>query len=121
MKQHTYLFLIFALLLSLTACVKDLAFSQQNAEKKMVVNCLLDERRPITIYLTQTTSSVGTSQIISINDAVVELYKNDSFWLLLPYTFVDTAQTFGGYITNLLPEPGTRYSVKISHPTYGIV
>jgi hypothetical protein len=115
-------YLLFLLsLLGLSSCEKDFVLKDPQGETRMVVNCQLDGRSPIKVYVTESSSPINISNITALSDAVTQLYKNDSLIEVLPFVFSDTANTFGLFQSQSYPEPGNKYSVKVIHPKYGIV
>lgn len=121
MKQQVYSLFLLTLLFLITGCEKDFDVGYITGDTKMVVNCQIDNLRPIKIFVTESVSLLGTSIPKCITNAQVELYMNDSLLSVLPFTYTDSAKTFGGYVWPQLGKPGNTYSVKITHPKYGTV
>jgi hypothetical protein len=118
-KKSLKLFVVVGVIF-LSSCEKEFDITQQG-KREMTVNCLLDNLRYIKVYLTQS-SFIGESRSsVPIIDARVELYKNDSFVALLNYYPIDSVNNFGSYIFSQFSEPENKYSVKITHPTYGSI
>ncbi len=109
------------LLLAIAGCEKDFDVSSLEGDKKLVVNCQIDNLRPVKVFLTESVSPTGNNQVNPVTDAIVNLYVNDSFVQQLPFVYTDAAQTFGAYTTANLGVPGSKYSVKIEHAKYGAV
>lgn len=111
---------LFAVLTSLlTACEKDLDIRYLSGDAKMVINCQVDNRQPIKVYVTESISLTGSAKPKCITGAIVELYKNDSLLQILPFAYTDSGQTFGCYQYTNAGEPGNKYSVKVTHPVFG--
>src|SRR4051812_19711816 len=93
-------FLFAFLILSLGSCEKDFIPNTDEGTKKMVVECMLDNQHLIKVFVTESSSPAGNYQLHYIADAIVELYMNDSLLQTLPFTYVDSAHTFGAYVYN---------------------
>lgn len=116
LKTFTGIFLLLS-----ASCEKDFTVKEQLDAQRMVVNCHFDNWNTFHVYLTQSSPLTGSAQMVSINDAHVELYLEDSLKEILPFVGTDTANSFGSYQSQLTPLPGKKYSLRITHPVYGVV
>ena len=114
-------FYIVALMLAgLCGCVKEITLLGQSPGPQMVVESIIDNERPMQVFVTQSSGISGNTAINGIGDALVQLYKNDSLLQALPYVFADTAKTFGVYQSSIMALAGNKYSVRVTHPQYGL-
>lgn len=107
------------ILLNLSSCEKDFVLDEDH-EPKMVVSCLLDDIRDFKVFLTKSVPTDNTN-LQTINDATVMLYRNDSLMQQLPFMLNDSSDVFGSYGCNEKPQPGNKYSLRIYHAQYGEV
>lgn len=114
-------YIVALLLLTLNSCIKDIELKQDNASDKMVVNSLFDNDRPMIFSLTKSLPIYGNQEYLSVNDATVTLYKDDSLIGQMDFALSSSLSNFGKYLMNQYPEPGHTYKVQITHPTYGLV
>ena len=108
------------ILISISSCVKEITLPGQSQATKMLVQSLIDNERPIRVFVTESSPVGGSTSINGIAGALVQLYKNDSLLQSLPYVFADSAKTLGVYQYTGFGIPGNKYSVKVSHPKYGV-
>lgn len=107
-KKNIYLFIYLAILYS---CTKIVPLNNIPADDKLVLNSILNPDSAITVYLSKTSAILDTN-IYWINDAEIEVYKNDIFEGLL------TNIAAGKYMSSVFPEEGATYSLKINYPGY---
>lgn len=119
MRGLLYILLFAVLATLLTGCEKDLDIRYLSGDTRMVINCQVDNRQPIKVYVTESIPLTGSAKPTCITGAIVELYKNDSLLQILPFVYTDTGQTFGCYQYPNAGEPGSKYSVKVTHPVFG--
>lgn len=102
-------------LLLISGCEKDFILPEEEGDSKMTVNCLLNNDNNVQVFVT------GKGPLVhSINDAVVELRINDSETHILPFVLNDSSDVFGSYRWNRKPVEGNKYSLKVTHPQFGI-
>lgn len=90
-------------------------------DTQLTVNCLFDNYSSFRLYLTRSSSILAPMNIVSVADARVYLYEEDTFREVLVYVPSDTANTFGAYQSSFTPVFGKKYSIRVEHPHYGIV
>ena len=129
-----YITLIWVAALFATACERDLNVDLPPHQAKLVVNAFLDPETPFEIYLTRSygpTEKIEEEELL-ISDAVVEVIGPDGSLGIMTYR--DSSLIFPDFLGNDLviplgkyelpqvyPEPGKKYSIKVSHPTWGEV
>jgi hypothetical protein len=108
-------------LLGLTGCEKDFIIDEQQQDNKLTVNCIFNNYSVFKVYVTRSNSLSGSSKLVSVSDAVVTLYEDDTEKEKLVYVPSDSANTFGSYQSALIPVAGKKYTIKVEHSTYGTV
>ncbi len=121
MKLLLQLFLVVVFTIQISSCEKDFVVKEQEHSKRMTVNCAFNNYQTFFVYVTQSSSVSGNTSLLPIADALVELFENDSLIEILSYIPTDTANTFGSYQSHIYPSPENKYSLKITHPLYGVV
>ena len=107
------------LLLLLASCEKDFVIDQHNGNNKMAVNALFDDGQPIQVFITKPYAiGAPNTTIAAIPDAQVALYEDSVFKEMIRYVPSDTQNTFGSYISNLIPQQGKRYTIQAMDANY---
>ena len=108
--KHTFNLCLLVLMLS-TACTKEIEFKTEQVSSKLVLNCLLAADQPINVHLSQTAPLFADS-IPFIENAMVELYENDSL--------VDVLVSMGKgmYTSSIFAREGYNYKIKASSPGF---
>ncbi len=119
MKQYLNYLLLLVMLAGVTGCEKDFVVDEQTAGKRMVVNCMFDNFRPFTVYVTESSTQTGYAPFHCLNDAVVELYQGSTYLETLTYIPSDSIASFGAFKSQTMAEPGKAYSVKVKQARYG--
>ncbi len=112
--------LIIALfLLTLSACEKDFVIKDQASSSKMVVNSLFTNGGKMNVFVTGSYAANGANAIHSLEDAIVELYEDNTFKEQMKYVNSDTVGTFGKFQSSFNPVKGKKYSIKVTQSQYG--
>ena len=118
MRTKELAFAVFMLLL-ISSCEKDFNINTGNAGNQMAVNSLFSDGMPVVVFLTKPYGlNASTSNITAITDARMELYEDSVFKEVMHYVPSDTQNAFGSYVSNLLPQTGKTYSIKVTDPLY---
>jgi len=118
---NKWVYVLALFLLGLTGCEKDFIIDEQQQDNKLTVNCIFNNYSVFKVYLTRSNSLSGSSKLVSVSDAIVTLYEDDTEKEKLVYVPSDSANTFGSYQSALIPTAGKKYTIKVEHSTYGTV
>ncbi len=116
MKQ---VLIIVLFLFSLSACEKDFVIKDQASSSKMVVNSMFTNSGKMNVFVTGSYAANGANAIHSLEDAIVELYEDNTFKEQMKYLNSDTVGTFGKFQSSFNPVKGKKYSIKVTQSQYG--
>lgn len=119
--MHRWVYVLALFILGLTGCEKDFVINEQQQDNKLTVNCVFNNYSVFHVYVTRSNSLSGSSKLVSVSDAIVTLYEDDTEKEKLVYVPSDSANTFGSYQSTFIPSTGKKYTLKVEHPIYGTV
>jgi len=96
----------------LAACEKEIKMDLPSTSNMLVANCLFSPDTVFKVYVSRSAKVLGTDARESIENATVEIYKNEQIWETL--THIDK----GIYTSVKFPEAGMEYTLKVSAPGY---
>jgi hypothetical protein len=84
-------------------------------EPRLVVNSLFTKEEPFHFRVSRSLSVLDNASLTPLSDANIVLYSNN--------TAIDTLRNgeAGNFYSTLTPEYGIAYSLKVSHPRYGVI
>lgn len=99
------------LLVLLASCVQDVSFEFEH-ESKLCLNCILNPDSLIETSLTLSHSLSNTSNFETVNNAIIQLFENDT--LKGELNFISN----GKYVLNQKPVSGKNYKIVAKSPDY---
>jgi hypothetical protein len=101
----------------LLSCEKEIEYKGEGKQPLLVLDAILENHKPPTIYLTRSVfflsnnTDASSKEIAGANVILTNLDKNES------YTLVNTPST-GYYLGDVPIEPNTNYKIEVSYPKF---
>jgi hypothetical protein len=99
------------------SCEKTINIALPPVAPQLVINCNSSVLLPITMEVSRTASSKEqqTHPDLLVRNATVQLYVDDVFAETIAY------DSLLGYQSNIVSQPGKKYALKVSAPSYAVV
>ncbi len=110
---------LIVLLLSLfTSCEKEIKFNGNIEPSKLVVNCIFENNRPITLKLSSSKSTMIGKKADGVQNATVELIDSETNNTIEKLT---PTNELGLFTSVLIPDLNIKYHLRVTHPKYSTI
>jgi hypothetical protein len=114
-KMEKKISIYLGLLFLLTACYKPVVLDLPEFNSQPVVNCFFTAGEPFRVFVSKTASQFD-SVLVNVEDARVEILRNEQVLAVLPYV-ADSVYSD----TTFFPKPGILYTIRVEVPGYPVV